>query len=875
MESTPITTEALLAHSDWVRRLVSGLVFDPSRTEDVLQETWLVALARPPKEDLDLRAWLATVARSVVKNLGRGESRRKRREAAVARVEALSDTVDVIAKARLQGRMVEAVLALDEPYRTCVLLRYFEELPPREIAERLGRPVNTVRTQVARGLERLRSELDAEYGDRNSWGMAFLPLLAQVRGSQVAVVQGSLVLKTGGLIMLWKWMLPVAATALALFMWSENEDADRGGPEEIARRAEPAQLVAPDRGTETQAVAEIAMPNREALAEAEVDEVAAPKPGPLYLTEGRAVDATGQPLQSFELRFEDPSPPQLQGTRLLVRGEYVELTPEMKALVEERTEAAGERFRELLDEMKPDDVTVLTDSAGRFSIELPFPNAEPIPVALSYCCLGNGIHRSATLTPERVFVFATTEPLSGKVMSESGDPLYRASLATVLDVGRLTNFPLALEDTSTRSHWSTMTDKNGAFSFDAFPVLPGASIEVHRGGYDSKSVAYSSRTRGYLEITLQADDIRYRVTGTVLSELGAIVPNATLTLGQYSALSDTRGRFEIAAEYLSGDEDLIAMREGVVPSVIDDIAELVKLDAAKGRDLVLRLGPPAQSISGRVIDSRGMPQKRARLFLRGARQFGSTSDDVEERVSGQERSARTTDSKGRFEISGLFGESYDLIACDMKKYLAGRVDGVAPGTTDLVIVIDRDSRIRELTGQVVDRRGRGVSEAQLGITLKTAIFPESGTSSSQTLERGRADGDGRFSLKNVPTEEVKFQISGTGIETTAVDLSNWNGGELKVVVPLELRFQFEPDATEGADSFRVFDDHGEGLRLVSITSGVTSHYSRHSRYYIKDREALPTFRVIDSATDLVFYSNGNEVRRITLDLKRGEIARLR
>ena len=55
--------------------------------------------------------------------------------------------------------MVAAVLALAEPYRSAVLLRYYEELPPRAIARRLGVPVETVRTRVKRGVELIRMRL--------------------------------------------------------------------------------------------------------------------------------------------------------------------------------------------------------------------------------------------------------------------------------------------------------------------------------------------------------------------------------------------------------------------------------------------------------------------------------------------------------------------------------------------------------------------------------------------------------------------------------------------------------------------------------------------------------------------------------------------
>jgi hypothetical protein len=57
-------------------------------------------------------------------------------------------------------------------------MRYFDDLPPREIAARTGVPVETARTQVKRGLKRLREALDDRHGGRRaSWIASMLPLL--------------------------------------------------------------------------------------------------------------------------------------------------------------------------------------------------------------------------------------------------------------------------------------------------------------------------------------------------------------------------------------------------------------------------------------------------------------------------------------------------------------------------------------------------------------------------------------------------------------------------------------------------------------------------------------------------------------------------
>jgi RNA polymerase sigma-70 factor (ECF subfamily) len=64
-----------------------------------------------------------------------------------------------------QRAIRDAVAALDEPYREVVALRFFADLSLMEVAEATDRPLNTVKTHLRRGLERLRPVL-AEAGDQ-------------------------------------------------------------------------------------------------------------------------------------------------------------------------------------------------------------------------------------------------------------------------------------------------------------------------------------------------------------------------------------------------------------------------------------------------------------------------------------------------------------------------------------------------------------------------------------------------------------------------------------------------------------------------------------------------------------------------------------
>jgi RNA polymerase sigma-70 factor (ECF subfamily) len=53
-----------------------------------------------------------------------------------------------------------AVADLDEPYREVVALRFFAERSLEEISQATGRPLSTIKTQLRRGLLRLRDRVD-------------------------------------------------------------------------------------------------------------------------------------------------------------------------------------------------------------------------------------------------------------------------------------------------------------------------------------------------------------------------------------------------------------------------------------------------------------------------------------------------------------------------------------------------------------------------------------------------------------------------------------------------------------------------------------------------------------------------------------------
>ncbi|MEO6593620.1 MAG: sigma-70 family RNA polymerase sigma factor, partial [Planctomycetota bacterium] len=220
--------------------LAADLVRDPHSVDDLAQEAWLQALRRPPRHGTSLRSWLAALVASLCSNRNRGDRRRQAREASVQPPAEVDAAADLVEREQVRQRLLAAVLRLEERFRTAVLLRYYEELSPKQIAARLGVPAATVRTRVSRGLERLRAELDREHGDlRTAWALplfalpgvhasASLPLLAVLAMKKVPILVAAL-------------LVLVAALTLTVFMLTAPPPA---APE--AHRGEPPATVTAD-----------------------------------------------------------------------------------------------------------------------------------------------------------------------------------------------------------------------------------------------------------------------------------------------------------------------------------------------------------------------------------------------------------------------------------------------------------------------------------------------------------------------------------------------------------------------------------------------------------------------------------------------------
>ncbi|HEX6810660.1 MAG TPA: sigma-70 family RNA polymerase sigma factor, partial [Planctomycetota bacterium] len=243
MNPSDARIEHLLQEAGWLRCLARNLV-DPSRVDDVVQDTWLAALRKGPGLDGGMqhggmRPWLGRVARNLASNLRRDERRRRQRDAA-ARAEPAEATPDDLAQAaELQRLLATAIERLPESMRDVIVLAYFHGLDSRQIGQRLGLSPSAVRTRHQRAIEELRKSLDSSSSRREAW----LAMAVRFLGNS----EGAIVRRSAAWLAWSCAAVTVAATATAhLAGWLPGSAADTPAIAPVAVTAPPATTPAPD-----------------------------------------------------------------------------------------------------------------------------------------------------------------------------------------------------------------------------------------------------------------------------------------------------------------------------------------------------------------------------------------------------------------------------------------------------------------------------------------------------------------------------------------------------------------------------------------------------------------------------------------------------
>lgn len=860
--SQPFDSQSLLAHAAWVHRLAHSLVADPNAADDLAQDTWLAVLQHPPRHGENPQGWLATVLENLRRQSKRGEMRRSARERHVARTEAQPDTLDVLARAGMHRELVEAVMTLREPFRTTVLLRFFDELPPRRIAAELDIPVHTVNSRLQRGLAELREKLDERRGgDRSAWLTALAPLARQGAANASWAPSSAI----GALVMNAKWKVAVALV-LALIGVLGVRSALESDPEpSLVESHAIAPAHASDRTLATplsSLSSEDASTARIAAAAAEPAHTTPSVPlEPVVRLHGRVLDARAEPVAGLRVAFHADS------------GNW---HAEPAATVASREEHA--------------EFTAESDRNGDFEMDAPAVSGVLWPNDPAYMAVMSGLYAPhASIDP--VLVVSAVRPLAGRVRSVDGEPLLGAHIQLEVDAAFSTRFAHIL-DASMLRRWIAETDARGMFDLASAPSIEGARLRTGLDGYEDDVRPAPELADRAIEIVLKrAEPAGHTLIGDVRAPDGTPVRAARVALGAQTVLTDDIGRF--AFDLALGDADrLVAVKRGYLPAELAADPGTPRWPAFAR----LRFGASPSFLAGRIVDSHGTPLSKVRLWLGDPTYFGMVDGgptNIESllgtaRTRGEIDRARAgtgadfdgpdllwsfveTDDDGHFRIEGLLARTYRLRAMDVHTLVHVDEGPFTAGDGAIEIVLPTSEYFDKVTGHVLARDGEPIEGVRVTAVRRVAKIEVREWSNSRTWGGASTltDAEGRFELEHVAREGIFLAVHGDPILGTWFDFPSENattartyeGIEVRAVRRCHLQVELEGDVAR-ADAFAVLDASGQRLELSIIRGG--NDDSSSTARLIAGRSAV--IAVGEGGVTLVLLSKEKEVERQPLAL---------
>lgn len=852
--------EHLLAHAGWARRLAVSLVGE-GEADDLVQETWRLALEQPPHaaSQAGVRAWLKRVLASLGRDARAKRSTRAWHEGRAARAEAHEN--EAAERAELQKRLADAVFALEEPYRTTIVLRYFDGLDAPAIAERLRISPDAARQRVSRGLALLRERLDrSERGGRDAWTAAFAAWLEQSGAPSALAAGGSIVMgKIVGAC--------VAVLVLAALSWWWLGGSRAGAPQapDSTASATPAALERPE-----------AAPSAEHVAHASSERVELAANALATATEPRAIDRE----RDLHGVVVDPEGRPVAGAQLrVVRDEFSEVSvldlhdaQRRRSVAEARTDERGE----FVIPLAPGVAFGLEATASGFATTWTahVHAGERVVVALA---AGATVFGRVTRRSDGSPVANATVELPGRPKGELAAA--RAAVKqTTADDGRFRFDGLAAGEywlqvgprREAAPEWTVVSLAPGAVEevdvvVDAGVTLKGRVLDDATGvgiagatvgegwtarrsvvtEFDGSFVFEGFSTSGYYELAVRApgyglSNVRVRqpdepfpefvevrlyrarsALGRIVDESGAPLANVYVAAVAYqpnfedpaanqqldwqSARSAADGTFRIDDLRADLPHALHVRLDGVGASTFGFPPNERELERIDFGDVVL---PRGVLVKGRVVDERGVAQPDVVVRLSGwnsdRARFGS-EPTYGASLYLRQRTTRT-DDLGRFAFADMVAGDYAALVLregshDRRNTPFTIEAGVEPAPLELVVPSGGS-----LTGRVVDRDGHGV-------VAYVSLDPEGGHES--TSGDVQTDGDGRFTASGLTGSSYSLTVwprslwsddpdeprhAMTRVEGIAVGAS-----DVSLVVPRALPLRG-----------RVLDANGELVENVSV-----------------------------------------------------------
>lgn len=760
----PIPTDAeLWRQAERLRALARTLIADPGLGEDVVQDAWVAALRRPAAARASLGAWLAGTVRNLARRARQREAQRTDVERRAARGEAQEGPEEAVARAELQQRLGAAVLALDEPYRSAVILRHFDQLDPGAIARRQGCTREAARQRIARGLEQLRKRLDAEHGGREPWCLLFAPLARTVASEALAP---TLATALGVSVMTSKWILgPAVLSLLATLFWM-SRDSGRGAPEAAAPKdANRTELRAALERAEEGARASSPAGER-AVAVVGTKGLEAPPAVPERpVLSGRVIDRVGSPIGGarVSLRYRE-----LRGFIVL----DLEVARSARPLEEQRTGADGTFAFELDPGLAVD---VWAEKEG-FS--------ETVT-----------IDRHAGQTLE--LVLGPGFRVHGRVTRESdGRPVAGATIKAIQLGGHAWNHRRDVQ-----------TDADGRYEL-RMPVSENVSLDVLplvEQARDNLIVQFDGAGEARLDVqVVEGIEVVGRVTDAAT---GRPIAGATIGEGwtyRRTAVSDANGVYRLTGFGETGVYELYARAKGFGQAV--DSPELI--DARRRRlDFALK---PARAARGRLIDAAGRAVAGARVAA-----------VAKGRSSAIDWSSAQSDADGRFTCVDLVPELRHALLVHHEDFATVTYDfppeEMSTRELDLGEIVLAPPGL--IAGRVLDAEGHGVASAALTLEgtnrdrrrlLADPALREKEVAEPYVSEReAYADEEGRFWFGQVAEGDYTLAAHDTGRAPLEGLVLTLGAGEQRTDVELV----FAVGATLRG---RVVDDAGLALGNVKV-----------------------------------------------------------
>lgn len=845
MDEPRDATGELLAHAAWLRRLARGLVRDANAADDLVQRTWIAALERPPLHGAPLRGWLAAVLKNFVRQDRRTGGRRVVREHVAARPEALPSGSEPLEKLELQRHLMNAVLALPEPYRSVVVRRYYDELAPREIARLTNVPLKTVKAQLARALDKLRERLDrAHDSDRAAWLALAIPW---IRGDGAAAGAA------GGLIVNAKLKTAIGvavavSTVAVVAHWSTPN------PPSVARDAKPP--AAPATLEDATEHVQLATAAHEERAPAQA------------VTE-----------KSAKASFVEPNPPAPSTAR--IHGRVADLSGSSIANIDvyssPSTAAVVDRARSTS--------IARTDARGAFECERPRSAARLEAENESWTTVLAAAIETPRGTNEFLIVVAPKIAVHGRVVDEAHQPIAGAHVIVQFGDALRSSFAGALDDAIAMCPEAT-ADADGHFEFAVVPACPGGLL-VQQPGYDMKSAPIPDRSTFDVEIVLgKTPDKHTIVRGIVVDAQKRPIEDALVSHGAAIEHTKADGTFEFDFAHALGNTEMSEdeTQKGAFKRNFDWLCAVkagfraVRVPLPTSTEIratepfyTLVLADPPLSIHGRVVDADGAAVRDADVWIGDPTPFGcdvlregemwmTWKTSVEDALR-TERSSRGTkaDSDGKFALDGLLDRDYTVVAFDPATMRWMRVEHILAGRSDVVLALPRQV-VERVAGRVVSRRGKPIPNAQ--VHAGRSIDPKEPTRFTATR---MTDAEGRFDFGEIVAEALHFQITGehVKVEVDIVPPRDARPSALELRASVECHVQVDLGERRSlADSFAVFDAQGERKDMLAYRgSGALV-----GETFAIENGISEVVVVDESCTDVVLYKDAKEVERVPLVL---------